>query len=83
MGTAVKATASPSHEGLEPEVTEILTVGAPEAFTVIVMELDVTEFAGHPPPSGAITQVITSLSARVVEVKVFEFIPTLPLPTFH
>ena len=64
----MKVTGEPVQVGLEPAVTAIETEGAPAVLTDMVIELEATGAGVEHEASGVIEQVMTSLSASVVEV---------------
>jgi hypothetical protein len=82
VGVAVKVTLAPEHILADGEAA-MLTLAATLGFTTIVTALDV---AGEPVAQArleVITHVTTFPLARVVEVYVALFVPTLVVPTFH
>ena len=79
VGVAVKVTAVPAHTLVADGDTE--TAGVTEVATVIVIPLEVTVEIVEQVALLVTSQVITSLLARVVVVKVDELVPTL-LPFF-
>jgi hypothetical protein len=83
VAVAVNVTDAPTQLGFDPEVTAITTDGTNAAFTVIVIELDVTVAGIAHNAFDVNTHVTTFPFVSVVEVNVVLFVPTLTPFTFH
>ena len=82
-GVAVNVTEEPAHDGLEPDVSAMLTDGVKVAFTVIAMPLDVASAGLAHAAFEVISQVTICPLVNVVVVKVELFVPAFDPFIFH
>lgn len=81
VGVAVKVTEAPGHTEVVGVV--ILTVGADDEVTVMVIALEVAVAGDAHAAVEVITHVTICPLVRVVVVYVGLLVPTLVVPTFH